>query len=114
MKSAVRKSDGPLFCHLIRSLAHDPKLAEAFEIEEEASEADYDLSTAPARLKQLLESGPSKKTGSKAKKSPKAGAKKSKSAQSKNGSSREIEKENQKIGHRLHPLNTTKTKLGRI
>ena len=98
MKSAVRKSDGPLFCHLIRSLAHDPKLAGAFEIKEDPSEEDYGLSTAPARLKQLLEGGFSKKAGPKTKKTTKAGAKKSKSAQSKNGSSPKSKKKTKKTG----------------
>ncbi len=96
LKSAVRKSDGPLFCHLIRSLAHDPKLEGAFEIEEDASEDEYDLTSAATRLKKLLEGGPSKKAGSKTKKTAKSSAKKSKSSQSKNGSSAKSKKKSKK------------------
>ncbi len=94
LKSAVRKSDGPLFCHLIRSLAHDPKMAGAFELEEESAEEDYDLNTAPSRLKQLLEGGA--KRLSKTKKSAKSTTKKAKSGQSKNGSSRKSKKKTKK------------------
>ena len=85
LKSAVRKSDGPLFCHFIRCLAHDPKLAEALGPDVEITEEDeIDLDTAPARLKDLLESKPRKKSAkSAAKKTSKSRT--SKASGSKNG-----------------------------
>jgi endonuclease-3 len=94
LKSAVRKSDGPLFCHLIRCLAHDPRLAGAFEAHTESPEEEFDLNTAPARLKKLLEEGPAKRA---AKKPAKAGGKKtSKSGQGSNGSSAKAKKKTKK------------------
>ncbi len=82
LKSAVRKTEGPLFCHLIRSLAHDPKLAEFFESEPPTGEEDHDLNTSPGRLKALLEQGPPKRAKKPAEKKP---AKAASSAKGKNG-----------------------------
>jgi endonuclease III len=98
LKPAVRKSEGPLFCHLIRSLAHDPKLADAFHLDSEAPEEEFDLSSAPARLKKLLEEGPAKKAGKKtAKSSPKKTSKSSgKQSQNKNGASAKSKKTSKK------------------
>lgn len=99
LKSAVRKSDGPLFCHLIRCLAHDPKLEGAFELESETPEKDFDLNTAPARLKKLLEEGPQKRgkksTKSSAKKTSKSGPS-GKQAQNKNGAAAKSKKSSKK------------------
>lgn len=83
LKSAVRKNEGPLFCHLIRCLAHDPNLEGAFEPKEPSAEEDTDLNTSPSRLKTLLEEGPKRARKSKAveKKPAKTGA----SAKGKNG-----------------------------
>lgn len=85
LKSAVRKSDGPLFCHLIRCLAHDPKTEDTLGPDVEITdEDDCDLNTAPARLKDLLESKPKRKTAkSRAKKTSKSPS--GKSSGSKNG-----------------------------
>ncbi len=97
LKSAVRKSDGPLLCHLIRCLAHDPKVADAFnpEIHPPESEDAYDLNTAAARLKKLLENGsgkrPAKKAKAPAKKSTKSAGSR-KSASNRNGSSGKAKK----------------------
>jgi endonuclease-3 len=66
LKSAVRKPEGPLFCHLIRCLAHDPNLAGVFDAAEPFAEEDMDLNTSPARLKTLLEEGPKRKKSAKA------------------------------------------------
>ncbi len=88
LKSAVRKTEGPLFCHLIRCMAHDPNLAGAFEMEEPPAEEDIDLNTSPARLKSLLEEGPakrSKKTAKAAEKKPAKAGSSAKDAKGKNG-----------------------------
>ncbi|MCA9072896.1 MAG: hypothetical protein KDA84_28430, partial [Planctomycetaceae bacterium] len=82
-----RKTEGPLFCYLLRCMAHDPKVAEAFVIEDDTEEEEFDLNTSPARLKSLLESGPAKKSG----KSPTK-----KSSKSKNGTTGKTKKKTKK------------------
>ena len=53
LKSAVRKADVALFCHLLRQLANDEAIAWA--IEEDAEEiTEFDLLTAPERLNELF------------------------------------------------------------
>jgi endonuclease-3 len=86
LKSAVRKNEGPLFCHLIRCLAHDPNFEGVFDPKDQPSQQDIDLSTAPARLKTLLEEGPKRARKAKAveKKPAKAGSS-AKDAKRKNG-----------------------------
>ena len=96
LKPAVRKSEGPLFCHLIRCLAHDPKLEGAFKLESETPEEDFDLNSAPARLKQLLEEGPAKKAGRKTAKASAKKTSKSSGKQNKNGASAKAKKSSKK------------------
>jgi len=81
LKSSVRKSDAPLFCHLLRCLACDPLVAKVFQSEKLGSGDGFELSTAPARLEQLFKDAARKKTARKA--AAKAKKPKTKSARSK-------------------------------
>lgn len=55
LKSAVRKSDGPLFCVLLRRLASDPARQDAFDPQKNPPPEDgYELETAAERLTELL------------------------------------------------------------
>lgn len=55
LKSALRKSDAQMFCHLLRQLATDPKLRKAFEsAAANAPEEGYDALTAPERLTEFF------------------------------------------------------------
>ncbi len=56
LKSAVRKADSALFCHLIRCLAFDPKYAALFK---EQRSTPQDLNTAVDRLDRLFKRGAS-------------------------------------------------------
>lgn len=67
LKSAVKKSDAPLLCGLLKCVATDPKLSEEFE-ELPDGEDLPDASTAAARLTSLFKSGVSKKSRKPAKK----------------------------------------------
>jgi endonuclease-3 len=72
MKSALRKSDTALFCHLIRSVAGDSKYAGTFTMSAAAVAAGAgDPATAPKRLADHL-ARPPKKTLTKARKKPAA------------------------------------------
>ena len=65
LKAAIRKADAPQFCQLLRCLATDPALRDAFRPKASAPEIGYDLQSAPARLTELIASGPPKRKGSK-------------------------------------------------
>jgi endonuclease-3 len=54
IKSAVRKQEAPLFCHLVRCVAADRKYAGSFKLPQSALDAGIDASTAPERLKEHL------------------------------------------------------------
>ena len=55
LKSAVRKADTPLFCHLLRCLAVDPKLAPQIDsLWSLPPEEGFDLMTASKRLDDLF------------------------------------------------------------
>lgn len=55
LKSAVRKSDAVLFCHLLRCLAQDPVVKRTLErAASRAPENGYDLATASERLEELF------------------------------------------------------------
>jgi len=78
MKSAVKKADAPLWCHLLRQFANDPRLQVAFEDALVAdSGEDYALLAAPTRLAALFKSPPKRKkvTKKKAAAKKKAGKK---------------------------------------
>ena len=71
MKSALRKSDGPLFAHLLHCLAVDRRYCGAFEPSEIAHNgSSADPETAAGRLKTLLEKGYRKKKVVKSRKKP--------------------------------------------
>ena len=56
LKSAVRKADGPLFCHLLRSLASDPLVKGTFVLKNLRPPPEgFDLELAPKRLRELFE-----------------------------------------------------------
>lgn len=56
LKSAVRKANVSLFCHLLRKLANDSTLGRAFKFDPAKADAEaFDLMTAPDRLIQLFE-----------------------------------------------------------
>jgi endonuclease III len=59
LKSAVKKSDGPLLCHLIKCLSIDPELRSAFETLK--PEESFDPVTAPEHLAELFRTGGKKK-----------------------------------------------------
>jgi endonuclease-3 len=60
LRVIVRKADTPLFCHLLRSFAVDPKVRKAFDFQKHPAPAGgFDLSTAPERLEHLLKHGAS-------------------------------------------------------
>ncbi len=60
LKSSVRKSESPLFCHLMRCLATDPKYIKFFAtINKGAPEDGWDLENAAERLDRLFKRGPS-------------------------------------------------------
>jgi endonuclease-3 len=66
LKAAVRKADAPQFCQLLRCLATDPAVRDAFKPKGNAPEGSYDLQTAPARLAELFasaDSRPARKPG---------------------------------------------------
>lgn len=54
IKSAVRKPDAPLFCHLVRCVAADRKYVGTFKLPQSALDAGIDAATAPERLKEHL------------------------------------------------------------
>jgi hypothetical protein len=70
LKSAVRKADVSLFCHLLRRLANDPDLGREFKFDPaKTDEEAFDLTTALERLTELFEKPKrrlKKKTASKA------------------------------------------------
>lgn len=77
MKSAVRKSDAPLLCHLLRQLGTDPELKSSFKITKAMmTDGAVDPSDVSQRLTELL-SGPRKrtKTSSRTRKKPVARSK---------------------------------------
>ncbi len=76
MKSATRKADAPLVFKLLRDLSTDPKIMDMFV--EKPPEEGYDLSTAPERLKDLLDNADKRRVKKKApaKKAKSTGAKK--------------------------------------
>lgn len=81
LKPAIRKADAPLFCRLLRCLATDPLVSDAFDLEKHRPpEEGYDLDSAPERLAELLKRGaarPRKKkatAGAAKRKTAKAGA----------------------------------------
>lgn len=92
LKSALRKNDAPLFCHLLRCLATDPSFAKTFESAvRKPPEEGFDPTTATDRLDELLKSeGKSGKTAS-AKKSD-GGSTRKKSAKSSAGKSGGVKK----------------------
>jgi hypothetical protein len=54
LRSAVRKADAPLFCHLLRCLATDPKRMRAFTA---ATKTPPVVDDAISRLEQLIRRG---------------------------------------------------------
>ena len=56
LKSAVRKADAPLFCHLLRMLATDPRFQKSFA-PGNISKEGYDPHDAPERLAELFKTG---------------------------------------------------------
>ncbi|REJ96977.1 MAG: hypothetical protein DWQ29_00420, partial [Planctomycetota bacterium] len=73
MKSAVKKQDAPLFCHLLRELTSDGKYAGTFVAENAADEEGViDAGTAPERLKSHLARPPRARKKASPKKSRKA------------------------------------------
>ena len=68
LKSAVKKSDGVLICHLLKCVATDPELQPVFE-DGIDSDAELDPYEAPKRLAELFKNpkkGRKKKTPAKA------------------------------------------------
>ena len=72
MKSAVKKQDAPLFCHLLRELTCDRKYSGTFIAANAAEEGVIDATTAPERLKSHLARPPRPKKKASPKKSRKA------------------------------------------
>jgi endonuclease III len=63
MKSGLKKQDTPLFVHLLRAVATDPKYAGTFTLTKpgkSAKDEGFDPTTAPERLKQHLARPPRK------------------------------------------------------
>ena len=55
LKPAIRKADAPLFCHLLRCLASDPRVKKTFDAaNRQAPEEGYDVTSAPERLPELF------------------------------------------------------------
>lgn len=62
LKSALRKSDAPLFCHLLHCLATDPDLMKTFQRSRpKEGEQPSDLDSAPSRLTELFKQADSRK-----------------------------------------------------
>lgn len=59
LKSAVKKSDGPLLCHLVKCVSTDPELRPEFE--EIMETEDLEPAAAPQRLAELFRTGAGKK-----------------------------------------------------
>ena len=57
LKAAVRKADAPQFCELLRCLATDPEIRDAFRTKGGVPEGGYNLQSAPARLTDLFANG---------------------------------------------------------
>jgi endonuclease-3 len=70
LKTSVRKSDAPVICHLLHSLATDPEYAGCFKLNAQERANGVDGETAVERLNDLFASG-----GRSAKKTKKSGAK---------------------------------------
>jgi endonuclease-3 len=87
LRTAVRKADAPLFCHLLRCLATDPKRMRAFTA---AAKSPPVVDDAIARLEQLIRrgdgGGKAEKRKPAAQKSAKDGNHSSRSARSRVGS----------------------------
>ena len=99
LKSAVRKADVGLFCHLLRQLANDESIAWA--IEEDAEEiTEFDLLTAPERLNELFtrkkKRKPAKKAVKKVAKPAKKAAAKKKTAKKKAATKKAVQKKKAK------------------
>ncbi|MGH7200217.1 MAG: hypothetical protein ACREJB_06405 [Planctomycetaceae bacterium] len=92
LKPALRKADAPLFCHLLRCLATDPRLSDAFDPKlHPPPEEGHDPDTAAERLTALLTQAKSAKAGRKRKtddKSPPREKKSARNAAARNRSSR--------------------------
>lgn len=99
LKSAVRKADTVMFCHLLRQLANDPKVGNKIQQAVEEAEEEFDWSTGMARLQDVLDgksikrAGAAKKTTKKTSKSKESStksstAKKRKTAKKKKTASR--------------------------
>ena len=81
MKSAIRKADAPLFCHLLRSFSTDPKAGKVIGAAvRKAPEEGYDVGEAPSRLEQLFKQADSRSRTVKKKKPAKKGNPDSRSA----------------------------------
>lgn len=83
MKSALKKHDCPLFVHLLRRVATDPKYAGTFALSKSDKDDEVSALDAPERLKRHLDKPPRKATKKKVTKArkkpaakPKASAKK--------------------------------------
>ncbi|QDV49308.1 hypothetical protein [Gimesia fumaroli] len=81
LKSTVRKSDAPLFSHLLRCLATDEELAADFNLAKNPlPEEGVDLMQAPSRLEGMFANPLSKQKKKTAKKKKKASSKTTKAA----------------------------------
>lgn len=88
LKSAVRKADSDLFCHLLRCLASDERINGEFQSIGGDTETHFDLETAPERLEALFKRPPSRSKPAKGKrKGPKKAAARRTAAKKTAGSS---------------------------
>jgi len=127
LKSAVRKADGPLFCHLLRSLASDPLVKGTFVLNDLRPPPEgFDLELAPKRLQELFEQASArakvsvvrKKTAKKApdRKKTAPSAAKSRTAEvsrSKNKSTAQKKAAGKSAGNAKKTKKKTKTSSGR-
>ena len=87
LKPAVRKADVSQFCFLLRCLATDGRAGGVIHraVAKDSAKADFDLSTAPARLSRLLEGGGRSSNGSSRKTTAKARSPRARGAKSATG-----------------------------
>jgi endonuclease III len=93
LKPVLRKSDAPLFCHLLRQLATDPRLQKTFDAAARRAPAEgYDAESSPERLLQLLKNPGPPRNRSAAKKTASSGSQSASGDKQKKGNGKSARK----------------------
>ncbi len=111
LKSSVRKSDAPLFSHLLRCLATDEELAADFNLARNPlPQEGVDFAQAPNRMESLFANPLSKQKKKVAKKKASATAKKTTSTVKKKVPAKSVKKSTKKTASKIAPAKRAATK----